>query len=141
MNWETYEEKSGMTHHLDLKPEEQKVIGWGTTGHWRSETGNATSFKRFLEGEWDDWITEIFGTDILEKAKFLVKMNYKEDNYYLEIDYENKRVYLKGKAGNNNDEKSESTSFEDFLNGDLNELVRDKLGEKSLNDVLKRIDY
>jgi len=78
VNWEVFEEKTGITHHLDIKPLKQEVVAMGTTGHWRSGTGNTTSFKGFLAGDWDRWIIEIFGITILKEAKKIVKGLIKE---------------------------------------------------------------
>jgi hypothetical protein len=67
--WMTSDEEKDKKDYVEIKKEKRRIAAWGTTGHWKSETGNETSFEKFLEGEWDEWILKAHGKSALLEMK------------------------------------------------------------------------
>jgi hypothetical protein len=71
--WMTSDEGSDVKEYVEIRIKEKRIAAWGTTGHWKSETGNATSFEKFLKGEWDEWILRTHGKSALSEMKEAVQ--------------------------------------------------------------------
>lgn len=70
-HWSTT--KKEKTYFLEVKIQEKQVLGYETTGHYKSETGGYITFEELLNGKWDDWITNTFGEDPLIEVKNTIR--------------------------------------------------------------------
>ena len=56
-------------YHFEIQQQKSRALSWESSGHWRSETGGYVTFDVFLNGDWDDFITEIYGDEVLIEMK------------------------------------------------------------------------
>ena len=68
-HWITSNAEKSITYHIEINEKRKRIVGWETTGHWKSEVGGYVSFDNFLNGDWDAWIAKRFGEDVLSELK------------------------------------------------------------------------